>query len=198
MPAEIILATKSAARIQMLTNAGLVFRAEPARIDELAVVASLSAEGLKPRDIADALAEAKAQKLSNRHPQNMVIGSDQVLEFDGQLLQKASSKGELIDQLSALSGQVHLLHSAAVIFDEARPVWRHVGRVKMTMRQLSPAFVEDYVDTYWEEIRHCVGGYRVEAEGIRLFSKIEGDYFHVMGFPLLECMNYLHIRGDVS
>lgn len=198
MPAEIILATKSAARIQMLTNAGLVFRAEPARIDERAVVASLSAEGLKPRDIADALAEAKAQKLSNRHPQNMVIGSDQVLEFDGQLLQKASSKGELIDQLSALSGQVHLLHSAAVIFDEARPVWRHVGRVKMTMRQLSPAFVEDYVDTYWEEIRDCVGGYRVEAEGIRLFSKIEGDYFHVMGFPLLECMNYLHIRGKVS
>lgn len=198
MPAEIILATKSAARIQMLTNAGLVFSAEPARIDERAVVASLSAEGLKPRDIADALAEAKAQKLSNRHPQNMVIGSDQVLEFEGQLLQKASSKGELIDQLSALSGQVHLLHSAAVIFDEARPVWRHIGRVKMTMRQLSPAFVEDYVDTYWEEIRDCVGGYRVEAEGIRLFSKIEGDYFHVMGFPLLECMNYLHIRGKVS
>lgn len=198
MPAEIVLATKSAARIQMLTNAGLVFSAEPARIDERAVVASLRAEGLKPRDIADALAEAKAQKLSNRHPQNMVIGSDQVLEFDGQLLQKASSKGELIDQLSALSGQVHLLHSAAVIFDEARPVWRHIGRVKMTMRQLSPAFVEDYVDTYWEEIRDCVGGYRVEAEGIRLFSKIEGDYFHVMGFPLLECMNYLHIRGKVS
>lgn len=182
----------------MLANAGLKFDAIPARIDEETVIAALVADGTRPRDVSDALADAKAQKISARHPDHVVIGSDQVLEFGGEIFQKPSSKEELSAQLQKLAGKTHLLHSAAVIYHECQPVWRHIGTVRMTMRNLENTAILAYIDTHWDNVRHCVGGYRIEAEGINLFSQIDGDYFHVLGFPLLETLNYLHLRGHIS
>jgi septum formation protein len=198
MTSTIILASSSQARITMFRNAGLDFEAIPARTDEEALTKALQAEKTRPRDISDALAEAKAKKISAKHPENLVIGSDQVLELDGDIFQKPQDRSDLEDQMRRLSGKTHVLHSAAVIYHECQPIWRQVGTVKMTMRALDQSTIAAYVSTYWEEIRHCVGGYRIEAEGIRLFSQIDGDYFHVLGFPLLETLNYLHLRGHIS
>ena len=194
---KIILASQSEARKRLLQDAGIPFEAIPARVDEEMVKASLASEGANPRDVADMLAELKAQKIANRYPDQMVLGSDQVLSFQGECLSKANSPDELATQIGRLQGQTHTLMSAAVIYKDGEPMWRHVGLARMSMRALTPTFIDDYVDQYWEEIRFCVGGYRAEAEGIRLFSSIQGDMPTVMGLPLLPLLAFLSLHEIV-
>ncbi|MAY86270.1 MAG: septum formation protein Maf [Pseudooceanicola sp.] len=198
MAAHIILASGSETRASMLRNAGLVFDIERPRVDEEAAKAGLLAEQARPRDIADALAEMKARKVSARHPGAMVIGSDQVLDFQGQLLSKPDGPDHAIEQLSALRGQRHSLYSAAVIVQDGAPIWRHVGQVRLQMRDVSDAYLSAYVARNWEDIRHSVGAYQLEREGIRLFTAIDGDYFTVLGMPLLQVLNFLALRGDIE
>ncbi len=126
-----------------------------------------------------------------------MLGCDQVAELKGEILSKPRSQGEARDQLAALSGQTHRLLSAAVVYENGTPVWRHVGVVRLTMRSLSPGYIDDYVARNWESIRHAVGGYKLEEEGVRLFSLIDGDYFHVLGLPLTELLSYLITKGYV-
>jgi septum formation protein len=192
-----ILASGSEIRATLLKNAGLAFEVVPARIDEEAIRAGLEAESAKPRDVADALAEYKARKVADKGPDALVLGCDQVAELDGEILAKPETPDEARAQLARMSGKVHRLLSAAVLYEESRPVWRHVGVVRLTMRELSPGYVDDYVARNWESIRHAVGGYKLEEEGVRLFSLIDGDYFHVLGLPLTELLSYLILRGDV-
>jgi septum formation protein len=195
---RLILASSSPIRRALLDRAGVPHEAMPARLDEEALRAALEAEGTTPRDMADALAEAKALKLAARHPDALVLGCDQVLEFDGRAMGKAKSRDEAAAQLSALSGKTHRLHSAAVICEKGRPVWRHVGTVRLTMRSLSPAVLASYLDRNWPGVEDCVGAYKIEEEGVRLFARIEGGYFDVLGLPLLEVLGYLALRGIVE
>ncbi len=193
MPPVLTLASGSATRRQMLEAAGLEIAVAAARVDEESVKAALLAEGATPRDVADALAEMKAAKTGG-----LVLGADQVLEAGGALISKPESPAEAVTQILSLSGQTHRLLSAAVLFRDGAPVWRHVGVARLTMRTLSPAFVEAYVARTWDEIRHSVGGYQIEAEGIRLMARIEGDHFTILGLPLLELLNYLVISGEIE
>jgi septum formation protein len=195
---QIILASGSSIRKTLLTNAGVPFTAMPARVDEDAIKAALLAEGATPRDIADALAEFKARKLAEKHPDALVIGSDQVLEFQGQMLSKPASRDDAAGQLRAMRGNQHKLLSAVVVYENAEPVWRYVGQVRLLMRDVSDDFLEGYLDRNWPGIGDCVGAYKLEEEGVRLFSRVEGDYFTVLGLPLLELIGFLTQKGVIE
>lgn len=194
----LLLASASQTRIDMLRAAGVEIRAEAARIDEDQVRRALEAEGAHSRDVADALAEMKAAKLSDRYPEAFVLGADQVLDFKGRIYAKPEIPDEARDQLRALRGQTHKLLSAAVLYQGGQPQWRHVGEARLTMRDFSDAYLEDYLDRNWDRIRHSVGGYRLEEEGVRLFSSISGDHFTILGLPLLPLLSYLAQRGIIA
>lgn len=198
MSAPLILASGSTIRADLLRRAGLAFQVLPGRVDEEAVRASHLSEGGSPRDLADLLAELKAQKTSDKHPGALVIGADQVLECDGRIYGKAETRDEAAEHLRALSGQTHRLLSAAVVCRDGKPLWRHVGQVGLTMHALRPSFIDDYLDRNWASVSEAVGCYKIEEEGVRLFSRIEGDFFHILGLPLIELLTWLHIRGDIS
>ena len=195
---SLILASTSEIRAQLLRNAGLSFEIRPARIDEEMIRQSLQPEAASPRDVADALAEMKAQKVSLKAPEAMVLGADQVLALKGEIFSKPESPEEAEDQLKRLSGQIHRLLSALVVYQDGKPLWRHIGEVRLHMHPLSEAFIAEYVARNWESIRWSVGGYKLEEEGVRLFSKVEGDYFSVLGLPLIEFLSWLRARGDLT
>ena len=198
MNTRLVLASGSTIRAQLLRNAGLQFDVNVPRIDEDSVKDALLSDQASPRDIADTLAEMKARKIADKNPDAMVIGCDQVLAFDGQLLSKPKDQTHANDQLRAMRGQRHMLLSAAVIYHEGRSIWRHVGQVRLRMRDVSDTYLDDYVARNWDDIRHSVGAYQLEAEGVRLFHSIEGDYFHVLGMPLLELLAFLTLRGVID
>jgi septum formation protein len=198
MTQPLILASGSHIRAQLLRQSGVDFSISPARVDEEMVRDAMLHDGAPPRDIADALAELKARKVSEKNPGVLVLGCDQVLDHRGALLSKATSKENAIAQLTALQGDRHTLLSAAVICENGKPIWRHVGVVRLWMHAASDAYLEDYINRNWESIRHSVGGYKLEEEGVRLFSRIDGDYFTVLGLPLLEVLSYLTLRGVLT
>ncbi|MEO9683405.1 MAG: Maf family nucleotide pyrophosphatase [Tateyamaria sp.] len=198
MTIPLILASGSQIRAQLLRNAGVAFDAQIARVDEESIKESMIAEAALPRDIADALAEMKARKVADKHPEAMVIGCDQVLAFDKSILSKPNSLEEAAEQLRMMRGQRHMLLSAAVIYHEGKPIWRHIGQVRLRMRDVSDAYLDGYISRNWDDIRHSVGAYQLENEGVRLFRSIEGDYFHVLGMPLLELLAFLTLRGVIE
>ena len=195
---RLILASSSPIRAELLRAAGLAPEVVPARIDEEAIRAALLAEKAPARDIADILAETKSSKISARHRDALVLGCDQILECDGRIFAKPASRQEARAQLEALRGRSHRLFSAAVVCQAVRPLWRHVGKVTMTMRPISAAYLDDYLDRNWESVRHSVGCYKLEEEGVRLFERIEGTSFDVLGLPLLELLTWLGNRGDIA
>lgn len=161
--------------------------------------AGLRAEGVGARDLADALAELKAVKLSRRHPTDLVLGCDSTVALDdGTMLDKAADPGEQREQLRRLGGRRHKLYSAAVICEGGAAIWRHVDVAIMHVRPLSDAFIDAYVDAEWPAIGGCVGGYRIEGRGAQLFARIEGSQFTILGLPLLPLLDYLRIRGIMA
>lgn len=197
MTESIILASGSSIRTRLLANAGVEHAVQVPRIDEGAIRQSLEAEDASPRDIADTLAEMKAQRIAAKSPDALVIGCDQILAQGKMILSKAETPETAMAQLQILRGGTHQLLSAAVIYGEGKPLWRHVGVVRLHMRDVSDAYLQDYVARNWDSIRHSVGGYKLEEEGVRLFTRIEGDYFTVLGLPLLELLSYLTLRGTL-
>ena len=192
---QIILASASPIRLKLLQAAALTVATHPARIDEESIRQALVAESAPPRDMADTLAEMKARKISERFPEDLVLGCDQILELSGSIINKAETKEELAHHLHLLRGKTHILHSAAVIYHQSKPVWRIVDDAKLTMAPVSDGYLNDYIERNWESVRHSVGGYKLEEEGIRLFSAIKGDYFTILGLPLLPILSYLKDRG---
>ena len=198
MSDPLILASGSAIRATLLRNAGLEFEIAPARVDEAAIRAALEGEGASPRDQADALAEMKARKASARHPGRLVLGCDQILAQGHRIFTKPETPEAALADLKALRGATHQLYSAAVLYLDGEPQWRHVGVVRLTMREATDTWLDAYVARNWDSIRHSVGGYKLEEEGVRLFSRIDGDYFTVLGLPLLELLSYLTLRGTLD
>lgn len=193
----LILASGSRIRRTLLENAGLLIDVIPARVDESLLRNTLVAEGSPPRDIADALAEMKALRISQKHPDRQVLGCDQVLDLGGRILAKPETVREARAQLLEMRGRSHELLSAAVICENGAPIWRHVGRVRLNMRTFSEEWLDSYLERNWPDIAESVGGYKLESEGVRLFSHIEGDYFTVLGLPLLDLLGFLTLRGDL-
>lgn len=197
MSGPIVLASKSAARRAVLEGAGVPFEVAVAGVDEEAVKASLLAEGATPRDVADALAELKAIRVS-RTKDGFVVGSDQTLEFEGKLYDKASDVAAARERLKALRGKPHKLHSAVVVAKDGAPIWRDLVTATLTMRDFSDDFLEAYLAMEGEEALGSVGCYRLEGPGAQLFSAIEGDYFAILGLPLMGLLDFLRQHGALA
>ena len=195
---RIVLASGSPARRTLLANAGIAFTVEPAALDERAVEAPLIARGATPAQTAAALAEAKAAEVSRRLPDALVVGADQTLDCDGHRGTKSESLAAARGQLARLAGRSHRLHSAVAVAKGGVVSWRHLGSATLTMRPLTPAEIDSYLARVGERALKSVGVYQLEGEGIRLFERIEGDYFTILGLPLLPLLAYLRGEGAIE
>ncbi|PZQ65482.1 MAG: septum formation protein Maf [Phenylobacterium zucineum] len=193
---SVILASKSAARRAVLDGAAVPYEVLVAGVDEDAVKTGLLAEGATPRDIADALAELKALRVS-RGRTGFVIGADQTLDLDGQLYDKAEDIDAARERLKILRGKTHKLHSAVVVARDGAPIWREVVTARLTMRDFSDAFLDEYLRTEGPQSLGSVGCYRLEGPGAQLFSRIEGDYFAILGLPLMGLLDLLRRHGEL-
>ncbi len=193
-PTPVVLASQSAARKALLTGAGVAFETASPGVDEAAAKAGLLAEAAPPRDIADVLAELKAVRVSSRRP-GLVIGADQTLEFDGALVDKADTIDEARARLLSFRGRSHSLHSAVVVARDGAPIWREVKSARLSVRPFSEAWLDGYLAREAEALLGAVGCYRLEAEGVQLFDRIDGDYFAILGLPLLGLLDLLRRHG---
>jgi len=191
----LILASASVSRRQMLQNAGLDFTIETSGVDEDEVKRSLAAEKATPRDIAETLAELKAQRVSRRHPQALVIGADSTLACNGRLFDKPPTMEAARKQLQALAGQTHELHSSVVVARGGVRLWHCNEHALLTMRPLPDAFLDAYLARAGEAVTTSVGAYQLEGVGAHLFTRVEGDYFTILGLPLLPLLSFLAGHG---
>lgn len=191
---SLILASGSAARRRMLEAAGLAFEIDVPRIDERAAKAGLRAERMTPRDQTETLAELKALSVANRRA-GLVIGADQMLALEGETFDKPNSVDEARQHLLQLRGRTHELITAAVIARDGIVIWRHIDTPRLTMRAFSEAFLRGYLEHAGEDVLRCVGAYQLEGLGAQLFERVEGDYFSVLGLPLLPLLAFLREHG---
>ncbi len=190
------LASTSAIRRHLLTQAGISFEAIGSGVDEDAVKDAMRAEGASPRNQADKLAELKALKVSQKRP-GFVLGCDQILSFEGHSFDKAETLDDAFVRLSQLRGKTHSLECAAVIAKDGQPVWRLVTSPKLTMRSFSDDFLRSYLDAYGREALSSVGCYQFEGPGAQLFERVDGDFFSILGLPLLEVLAFLRLHGEI-
>lgn len=198
MAAPIILASSSPFRRQLLQNAGVAFEVVPAEVDERALEAPLADSGATPEDVALVLAEAKAVDVSQRSPGAWVIGSDQTLSLDDEVFHKPEDMEGARRHLLKLSGKTHSLNSAIVLARDGEAVWRHMSTAAMTMRSLDPGFIGRHLASVGDIALKSVGAYQLEGKGIQLFEKIDGDYFTIVGLPLLPLLAELRRVGAID
>jgi septum formation protein len=194
---SLVLASKSAARRAVLQGAGVPFEAVGSGVDEDAAKVGLAARRATPRQVAEALAEDKALAVSMGRTE-LVVGADQTLEFQGQLYDKVETLEAASERLKALRGKPHQLHSAVVVAQGGAVVWRETQSATLWMRDFSDGFLEDYLAAEGEAALGSVGCYRLEGLGVQLFSKIEGDYFTILGLPMMGLLDMLRRRGVLS
>jgi len=193
---DVILASGSASRRALLAGAGVEATSIKPNVDEDAVKATMRADGMSVRDQAMQLAEMKALKVSRSTP-GLVIGGDQMLNLDGEVFDKPADLAAAKDHLRKLSGRAHHLETAIVVVENGQPVWRYLARPKLTVRTLSNEFIDAYVTACGDALLTTVGAYQLEGRGAQLFTQIEGDYFSILGLPLLPLLDYLRVRGLV-
>ncbi|HEX8233971.1 MAG TPA: Maf family protein [Caulobacteraceae bacterium] len=191
---RLVLASTSAARRAMLASAGLSFEAAAPGTDEEAAKARLLAKGASPLKVAEMLAAMKAVEVSEREP-GLVIGADQTLDLDGELIGKAHDLEEARYRLYQLRGRSHRLHSAVVAAEAGQPVWRASDSATLSVRVFSEDFLDGYLERNGERLLGSVGCYQLEGEGAQLFDTVEGDYFTILGMPLLPLLGFLRKRG---
>jgi septum formation protein len=198
MTEKIILASSSPFRKALLVNAGVAVDAVPASVDERALEAPLQGSGISPEDVALVLAEAKAVDVSEKKPGALVLGCDQTLSLGDEVFHKPTDMEGARRHLLALSGKTHQLNSAAVLVRDGVVLWRHVGIANLTMRRLDPAFIGRHLAHVGDKALASVGAYQIEGEGIQLFEKIDGDYFTIVGLPLLAVLAELRKLGAID
>ena len=195
---RLVLASASAIRAQLLANAGLKFEIIPSEVDERAAEEPLLEAGMSSEDIALVLAETKAATVAVEQPGALVIGADQTLDFEGKRLTKPATLEEARRQLLAMSGMSHTLCAGVVVARDGEAIWRHVETARMYMRDLQPAEIGRYLGRVGTSALKSVGGYQIEGVGIQLFDKIDGDYFAVLGLPLLPLLKFLRSVGAIE
>jgi len=195
----LILASTSKARAKLLEAAGLAFIVEPPGLDESVMLQAISGErSLDPHDIAEVLARAKAEAVSDLASGAYVIGADQVLVLEDRILTKPDSMEAARRQLLDLRGKSHTLHTAVVVATNGETMWAETQIATLTMRKLSPEFIGRYLAAAGEEVLSSVGAYQLESLGIQLFEKIDGDYFSILGLPLLPLLDTLRREGVIE
>lgn len=192
---RLILASSSKARHTMLKNAGVECEAIASMIDEEGYKQAMKAEGANAAQAAETLAEMKALRMYRQRPDGIVIAADQMLECNGTWFDKPKDRDNTRAQLLALRGKTHQLVSAAVIYKEGSRIWGTIDTAHLTMRNFTEEWLDDYLDAAGEDIFHCVGGYQLEGIGAQLFTEVRGDYFTVLGLPLLPLIGFLRDHG---
>ena len=193
---RVVLASKSAVRAQLLRDAGLDFACAPAAVDEAEIKSAMKTEPVEA--VAQALAEMKARHVSRKFPDALVIGADQILECDGARYDKPADLNQARKQLAALRGRPHDLVSAAMVVRDGVRLWHHVDRVRLEMRPFSDAFLDAYLASIGEAALMSVGSYQLEGRGVQLFSRVRGDYFTILGLPLLPLLGFLREQGALT
>ena len=192
---RLILASASAARQAMFTNAGLKYEAMPACVDEESLRDAAAHDSLSPADTATLLAETKARKISVRVPDAVVVASDQLLVYDGAIYAKPACRDEAVARIKMLAGGRHELVTAGVMLLDGQRLWHVVKTPRLTMRKFDADFAENYVDALGHTALQTPGVYMIESLGAQLFSAMEGCFYTIMGFPLLECLAHLRTMG---
>ena len=190
----LILASKSASRKAMLEGAGIAFEPVAADLDERTLEAAM--EGAPAKEIAQALSAAKAAAVSADHPGHLVLGSDSLVEVEGKRFDKPASREDAAEHLRFFSGKTMRLHSAAALMRDGRTLWVGHDMAALTVRELSDAFIEAYLDAEWPEVGACVGVFRIEGRGAHLFEMIRGDQFSVLGMPMLQVLSALRDHAE--
>jgi septum formation protein len=195
---RLILASASAARLALLRGAGLAVEALPAHVDEAAIKAAARADGASPDETALLLAELKGARVARRHPEALVIAADQLLACGDEWFDKPPTRDAARAQLLALRGRTHTLVTSVLCQRGEARVWHHVARPSLTMRDFSDSFLDAYLAAEGDALTTCVGAYRLEGMGIQLFERIEGDYFSILGLPLLPLLGFLRQHGGLA
>jgi septum formation protein len=194
----LILASASAARKRLLADAGIAAETDPADIDEATVKQECRRTGRSSADCAARLAEAKARAVAARHRDSLVLGADQLLDCAGEWFDKPCDRAEARDQLQRLRGRTHELVTAATVVRNEERLWQAIEQPRVTMRGFSDAFLDRYLDAMGERVLKTVGGYELEGLGAQLMEKVEGDYFAILGLPLLPLLNFLRGAGVLA
>jgi len=194
----VILASGSAARQSILTDFGVAFEISPADIDERAIIKQSLSNDLSIAEITQNLAAAKAFHISKKAPDALVIGSDQTLDFNGQILNKAKTHDEAAEKLKALRGQTHILRSAVCVVRHSRVIFSDIANAHLTMHDFNDEFLADYMTHDPDALTSCVGGYKIEGQGAALFSSVAGDQHTIMGMPSKQLIAFLRETGSIS
>lgn len=192
---KLILASKSEIRRTLLENARLEFHVENASVDEDAIKQSLEEDKATPEQVAETLAEFKAQKISQKYPEHLIIGCDQVLAINNIIFSKAKTQENAFAQLVALRGKTHTLPTAVVVVKGGQRLWHHISSPELTMRFFDDDFIHQYLEKVGNNVLKSVGCYQLENHGIHLFHEIKGDYFSILGLPLLPLLGFLREHG---
>ncbi len=191
----LVLASGSRTRAAMLEQAGVSAVLDKPLVDEDEVKAAGRAEGVSADIVAEALAELKAQRITRRHPGALVVGADQMLECEGRWFDKPADRAAARAQLLDLRGKTHRLVSCAVVVRNGERMWHRIDSARLTMRNFSEAFLDDYLDRVGDDVLHSVGAYQLEGLGAQLFHRVEGDFFTILGLPLLPLLGFLRVHG---